>query len=106
MEKEWYLFRALTQRGNIEGECTKPVIKIFSQFLPCNRMLHVGACRGQNSDVELDRLVTIHPDQTLILQNLKQLMLQIRGHLVDLLQKQGTLFAQLELAGTSTTKSV
>ncbi len=90
--------RPLPQGGGVDREDAQAVVEIASKLPLDHRLFQIPVGGGQDTHVHLEGGVVTDALQIPVLQHPQQLGLQRQGELADLVQEQGALVGQLELA--------
>ena len=100
MAEEQRNFRgALAQRRHINGENVEAVIEVLTESAGFHGFLHVHVGGGENAHVDIHQVAAAEAGVLVILQDVEQLGLQVRGHLRDFIKEDRAFVGQLELAG-------
>src|SRR5580704_6774525 len=82
------VIRALAQGRNRDWENIQAVIKIAAKLLLQNHLFQIAMGRGHNPNVNFFRPRTAQPLELALLQDAKELGLQLQWDITDLIQKQ------------------
>ena len=89
---------ALAQRRGVDREHAQPVVEVGPELPFDHRLLQIPVGGRQDAHVHLERGIVADPLQIAVLQHSQQLGLQRQRELADLVEEQGALIRQLELA--------
>ena len=90
--------RPLAQRRQLQGEHVQAEQQVVAEAALGHRALEVAVARGDQADVDLDRLAAADAVDLALLDRAQQLGLQARVHLADLVEQQRAAVRLLELA--------
>jgi hypothetical protein len=90
---------ALAQRRHADGDDIQPVIEVSAKPAVRDLFLEVAIRRHDDARIHAERASATHAVELLVLQHLKELRLKARVHVADLVEEDGPLVGQLELAG-------
>src|SRR5437016_3313637 len=88
----------LAERRGLDREHVQPVVEIVPEPLLLHHPKEVAVRRGDEADVDLDRLRTADPLELLLLQDAQQLRLELERDLADLVEEQRAAVGHLEAA--------
>src|SRR6267378_5216140 len=88
----------LAERRGLDREHVQPVVEIVPEPLLFHHPKEVAVRRGDEADVDLDRLRTADPLELLLLQDAQQLRLELERDLADLVEEQRAAVGHLEAA--------
>src|SRR5437667_1954650 len=88
----------LAERRGMDREHVQPVVEIVPEPLLFHHPKEVAVRRGDEADVDLDRLRTPDPLELLLLQDAQQLRLKLERDLADLVEEQRAAVGHLEAA--------
>src|SRR6059058_2018807 len=88
----------LAERRGLDREHVQPVVEIVPEPLLFHHPKEVAVRRGDEADVDLDRLRTAVPLELLLLQDAQQLRLELERDLADLVEEQRAAVGHLEAA--------
>ena len=88
----------LTQGGQPHRERVQPKVKIGAELLLLHRLIEVAAGGGQDTDVDLDGLVSADAFKLAVLQHPQDLRLRRQGRVADLVEKQRAAVCLLEFS--------
>ena len=90
---------ALAQRRNLDREHRQPEEQVLAELPLGHPLLEVAVGRGDDADVDVQRLGAADPLETPLLERAQDLRLQRQRQLADLVEEQRAAMRQLEPAG-------
>ena len=88
----------LPERRNRDRDNVQSKVEIRPEELLRNRLLKIAIGRGNDPDVGLDRLYSPNPLKFTLLEDAKQLHLELRWHITNLVEKERPAIGNLELS--------
>jgi hypothetical protein len=89
---------ALAQGGDVDGEDVQAVVEVGAERAAVAQVLEVHVGGGDDPRLHGNVLLPAHPVEDAVLEHLEELDLHRRGHGADLVQEDGAVGGQLELA--------
>ena len=87
-----------TQRRQANREYVQAIKQVQAKTVFVNRFLQVLVSRGNDADINLDRLGTADAVDFALFQHLEQLGLQLQVEIADFIQEQGSAVGHFNLA--------
>ena len=87
------------QWRHVDRQHIEAVVQILPESPRLHRVLNVHVGRRQYAHVGIDQVAAAEARVLMILQNMQELGLQVRGHLRDFVQENGALVGQFKFAG-------
>src|ERR1017187_3955015 len=82
-----YVFTALSQWWNLQGENMQPVVEIGAEFAFLHHCFKVTVGGGDQAGVSPDRAIAAHTLEFLVLNRAEQLRLELKRHFADLVEE-------------------
>src|SRR5262249_18770871 len=98
LDQQRDILGSLAQRRQANRDDVEAVVEVAAKLAVRHEYFQIAVRGGENSYIGLDGLVAADPFEPLVLQHAQQLRLRERRHVGDLIEKQRTAGALLELA--------
>ena len=89
---------ALAQRRQLDRHDREPVVQVLAEPPAGDLGLQILVRRGDDADVDLDRLAAADALELALLEHAQHLRLRVRVHVADLVEEQRAAIGELELA--------
>src|SRR6187455_3760643 len=84
------------QRRHQNGYDVETIIQIIAKLSRSHQRLEVAMGRGENPDIDLDRLAGADPFELAFLEDAKEFRLKVERQVADLIEKQSACVGQLK----------
>src|SRR5215470_9556822 len=91
----------LAERGKVDRKDVQPVVEVRAELPILDQLLERTVRRGDDPDVAPDRLCASHPLERVLLEDAKELRLELQRQIADLVEEQRTPVRELEAADPS-----
>jgi hypothetical protein len=97
--------RALTQRGQSNGNDVEPIKQVFAEGALCDELLEIAVRRRDEAHVDVNGLDATDALELALLQRAEQLHLHLDRDLADLVEEQRAAARELEATGLAAHRS-
>src|SRR2546423_11874053 len=90
-----YVFLSLAQRRQVDVDDVQAVVEVLAETSLLHHLLQIAVGRGDDADVDLDRLHAAEAHELALLDDTQQLRLRLERNVADLVEENGPLVRQV-----------